>query len=152
MQPLKAVPDTPVTSKEPLEGRTYTEIIKDLKKELPEKMLETKKQGGATLTFIPWHGVVRILDYYAPGWEGEVKNIATTADRIFVTYTVTIHASDRSVTREATGTELLKEPVPKNPTLMRELAYGDPSSNAESMAFRRAAAKHGLGLYLYYAN
>jgi hypothetical protein len=35
---------------------------------------------------------------------------------------------------------------------MRELAYGDPSLNAESMAFRRAAAKHGLGLYLYYAN
>jgi hypothetical protein len=152
MQPLKAVPDTPKPSQEPLEGRPYAEIIKDLKKELPEKMLETKKQGGATLTFIPWHGVVRILDYYAPGWEGEVKNIATTADRIFVTYTVTIHASDRSVTREATGTELLKEPVPKNPTLMRELAYGDPSSNAESMAFRRAAAKHGLGLYLYYAN
>jgi hypothetical protein len=152
MQPLKAVPDTPQPSKEPLEGRTYAEIIKDLKKELPEKMLETKKQGGATLSFIPWHGVVRVLDYYAPGWEGEVKSVTTTADRIFVTYAVTIHASDRSVTREATGTEVLKEPVPKNPTLMRELAYGDPSSNAESMAFRRAAAKHGLGLYLYYAN
>ncbi len=30
-----------------------------------------------------------------------------------------------------------------------ELAYGDPSSNAESMAFRRAAAKFGLGLYFY---
>jgi hypothetical protein len=30
-----------------------------------------------------------------------------------------------------------------------ELAYGDPSSNAESMAFRRAAARFGLGLYLY---
>jgi len=31
----------------------------------------------------------------------------------------------------------------------REIAYGDPSSNAESMAFRRACAKFGLGLYLY---
>jgi hypothetical protein len=80
------------------------------------------------------------------------SSLHSFADRIFVTYTVTIHASDRSVTREATGTEVLKEPVPKNPTQMRELAYGDPSSNAESMAFRRAAAKHGLGLYLYYAN
>jgi len=30
-----------------------------------------------------------------------------------------------------------------------ELAYGDPSSNAESMAFRQATAKFGLGLYLY---
>ncbi|QYO62305.1 hypothetical protein [Leptolyngbya sp. 7M] len=33
-----------------------------------------------------------------------------------------------------------------------ELAYGDPSSNAESMAFRRAAARFGLGLYLYSKN
>jgi hypothetical protein len=28
-------------------------------------------------------------------------------------------------------------------------SYGDSSSNAESMALRRAAAKFGLGLYLY---
>jgi hypothetical protein len=28
-------------------------------------------------------------------------------------------------------------------------SYGDPSSNAESMALRRAAAKFGLALYLY---
>jgi hypothetical protein len=27
--------------------------------------------------------------------------------------------------------------------------YGDPSSNAEAMALKRAAAKFGLGLYLY---
>jgi len=28
-------------------------------------------------------------------------------------------------------------------------SYGDPQSNAESMAFRRAAARFGLGLHLY---
>jgi hypothetical protein len=28
--------------------------------------------------------------------------------------------------------------------------YGDPSSNAEGMALKRAAAKFGLGLYLYH--
>jgi hypothetical protein len=27
--------------------------------------------------------------------------------------------------------------------------YGDPSSNAEAMALKRAASKFGLGLYLY---
>jgi len=34
--------------------------------------------------------------------------------------------------------------------MMEELrGYGDPSSNAEAMALKRAAAKFGLGLYLY---
>lgn len=54
--------------------------------------------------------------------------------------------------REATGTEELKELTTDKTTgetITRELAYGDPSSNAESMAFRRAAARFGLGLYLY---
>jgi hypothetical protein len=45
------------------------------------------------------------------------------------------------VYREATGTE--EEPDDD------QQMYGDPSSNAESMALRRAAAKFGLGLYLY---
>jgi hypothetical protein len=31
-------------------------------------------------------------------------------------------------------------------------SYGDASSNAESMSLRRAAAKFGLGLYLYDQN
>jgi hypothetical protein len=40
--------------------------------------------------------------------------------------------------REATG----YEPLPVK-------GYGDPTSTAESMALRRAAAKIGLCLYLY---
>jgi hypothetical protein len=47
---------------------------------------------------------------------------------------------------EAFGTERLfdmKDGVP------REIPYGDPSSNAESQAFRRACANFGLGLDLY---
>lgn len=140
----------PTSVKAPLALRNYEEIVADLKNEIIPSMLETKTQGGAKLTFIPWYNAVRLLDYYAQGWEGHVKEMVVTGDRLFLTYALTIHALDRSVTREATGTETLKEPVPKNPGQMRELAYGDPSSNAESMAFRRAAAKHGLGLYLYY--
>jgi mRNA interferase HigB len=42
------------------------------------------------------------------------------------------------VWREATGYEPLNVK-----------GYGDPTSNAESMALRRAAAKFGLCLYLY---
>ncbi len=83
-----------------------------------------------------------------------------------ITYRITIHAAEGAFSREATGTELLKEDkeiwlgekpnqyplkddLGRVATESRDLAYGDPSSNAESMAFRRAAAKFGLGLYLY---
>lgn len=67
-----------------------------------------------------------------------------TSDRLFLVGRLTIQTSEGFVMRESTGTELLKRDGGES-----ELAYGDPSSNAESMAFRRAAAKFGLGLYLY---
>jgi len=86
--------------------------------------------------------------------------------RFFLPGRLTIPTAEGNIYREATGTELLKEDkdvwIGEKPnrqklkddlgrpvTESRELAYGDPSSNAESMAFRRAAARFGLGLYLY---
>lgn len=62
----------------------------------------------------------------------------TTHERIFLIGRLTIPTSEGKISREASGTELLNCS-----------SYGDPSSNAESMAFRRACAKFGLGLYLY---
>lgn len=142
--------------------RAIADILADLAKPVPDRFLDTRQQGSATLTYIPWYTVAKLLDYYAPGWEGTVTQMHTTRDRIFVTYRLTIHAQEGSFTREATGTELLKEdkPIKQNGKVLKdeqgnaimkrvELAYGDPSSNAESMAFRRAAAKFGLGLHLY---
>jgi hypothetical protein len=67
---------------------------------------------------------------------------------LFLTGRLTIPTAEGTLYREATGTEELKEINPKTGEI-RELVYGDPSSNSESMAFRRAAAKFGLGLYLY---
>jgi hypothetical protein len=144
-------------------------IIEALSRPLPESMLKTRKQGGANLAYIPWHTVNRILDKYAPGWTWEITNTVTTTDRFIITGRITIPAQEGNIYREATGTELLKEdkPVmvekPGHPdrrialtddlgrTVLepKEIAYGDVSSNAEGMAFRRCAARFGLGLYLY---
>lgn len=144
-------------------------MIEKLSRELPPSLTETKRKGGSKITFIPWHTANKILDKYAPGWTWEITNTVVTSDRIFVTGRLTIPAVEGNIHREASGTELLKEdkpvmiPNPADPrtkialvddlgrTMLepRELAYGDPSSNAESMAFRRAAARFGLGLYLY---
>lgn len=82
---------------------------------------------------------------------------------------MSLPAAEGNIYREGIGTELLKENkevwIGEKPnrqllkdefdrpiTEPKELAYGDPSSNAESMAFRRAAARFGLGLYFYNKN
>ncbi len=129
-----------------------SEIIKMLSRTLPDKLLEKKKVGGTQIVFLSWKYIPPILDKYARGWSWEITHLQTTSDRIFLVGRLTIPTADGLVWREATGTECLKEVKTDKVTgemIEREIAYGDPSSNAESMAFRRACAKFGLGLYLY---
>lgn len=57
-------------------ARPLTEILADLAP-LPQRFLATRKQGKTELTYIPWHHVNRLLDYFAPGWSGEVTKIVT---------------------------------------------------------------------------
>ena len=141
MQSSPQLPNLTVVEDKPLHlqyARPLNEILTDLSKPVPKRFLAQRKQGGTTLTYIPWHHVNRLLDFYSPGWEGAVTKIITTSDRVFVVYKLTIHAEEGAFSREATGTELLNCS-----------SYGDPTSNAESMAFRRSAARFGLGLGLY---
>jgi hypothetical protein len=132
---LQAVPDESPYKEY---RRPIAVILADLSKPIPKKYLDTRKQGTKILTFVPWFNVAKLLDRCAPGWEGSITHIEQIGDRLVLTYRLTIHAQESSFTREATGQESLNC-----------ASYGDPSSNAESMAFRRAAAKFGLGLYLY---
>ncbi len=86
-----------------------TEILADLSKPVPKRFIEQRKQGGVMLDYIPWYNVCKLLDYYAPGWHGQIKQMITTSDRLFLTYALTLEAAEGSFTREATRTELLKE-------------------------------------------
>jgi hypothetical protein len=145
---------------------TLKQIITALSRPLPNSLLETRRQGGANIPYISWHNVNKVLDKYAPGWNWSIQKMELSSDRIFLVGRLSIPTVEGLVYREATGTELLKEDkqiwIGEKPnqqplkddlgriiTEPKELAYGDPSSNAESMAFRRAAARFGLGLYLY---
>ena len=118
--------------------RPITDILADLAKPIPPRYLATRKQGGTILTYLPWHTCCKLLDRCAPGWDYSVGNVTTTSDRIFITARLTLRAEEGDISRDATGTELLNCG-----------SYGDPSSNAESMALRRCAAKFGLARYLY---
>jgi hypothetical protein len=134
-QTIHAV-EEPATQPAPL--RSITAIVADLSKPLPERHLRTRKQGGQSLTYIEWHMAIKYLDHFAPGWSCVVRNISQIGGRCVVTVRISIPCLEGIISREATGTE------------DEELkGYGDPSSNAEAMALKRAAAKFGLGLYLY---
>ena len=126
---------------------TLKQIEEQLSKPLPATLLSSRTQQGKKITYISWHTVNRILSKYCPGWTWEIRNIGQSSDRIFLNGRLTIPTAEGNVYREATGTEELKRRDKDGESV--ELAYGDPSSNAESMALRRAAAKFGLGLYLY---
>jgi len=133
--------------------RPIAEIIADLSKPIPNKYLAQRKQGGSNLTYLPWFRCVTLLDRCTGGhWDYAVTQMHTTSDRLILTARITIHAEEGSFSREATGTETLKEEFFDKETKtkkIREWAYGDVSSKSESMALRRCASKFGLGLYLY---
>lgn len=118
--------------------RSIEEIIVDLSKPIPRRLLRSKTVGGQKILFLPWHTAVRFLDLYAPGWSYEIRHLTGIGGKLVLVSRISIPCAEGLVYREATGQE--DEDVDK---------YGDSSSNAESMSLRRAAAKFGLGLGLY---
>ena len=126
---------------------SLAQIEAALSRQLPASMLESKTIKGQKIPFISWTTAAKILSKYAPGWQWRVIEIKAYGGRLFLIGELSIPTSDGMTTRQASGTETLQE-LDRDGN-WREISYGDPSSNAESMAFRRAAAKFGLGLYLY---
>ena len=118
--------------------RNITEIIADLSKPIPRRLLRSKTVGGQKILFLPWHTAVKFLDLYAPGWSYEIRHLTGIGGKLILVSRISIPCAEGVVYREATGQE--DEGVEK---------WGDSSSNAESMSLRRAAAKFGLGLGLY---
>lgn len=121
--------------------RSIRDIVKDLSKPVAKRHLRTRKQGGKEIKYIAWHDAVKYLDHYAPGWNYEIRSIDSIGGKLILTVRLSVLCLEGIVYREATGQE--SEDLE---------SYGDPSSNAESMALRRASAKFGLGLYLYDQN
>lgn len=118
--------------------RSIADIINDLSKPIPPRLLKSKTVGGQKIQFIPWYTAIKFLDLYAPGWNYEVRQLTEVGNKLILVARISIPCAEGLVYREATGQE--DEEV---------RGYGDSSSNSESMALRRAAAKFGLGLGLY---
>jgi len=123
--------------------RPLESILENLRQPIPKRFIQTKPQknkGGKNinLKFCTWYNVIRILEARAPGFEYDCTPYFDQ-NKTVVKATITIHGSDGSLSRSALGLESSAVD-----------SWGDPTSNASSMALRRAAAEFGLGLHLYY--
>ncbi len=118
--------------------RSIQDIVKDLTKPVAKRHLRVRRQGGKEIGYIAWHDAIKYLDHYAPGWNYEIRSMNSIGGKLIIVIRLSVPCLEGIVFREATGQEDEEKDT-----------YGDSSSNAESMALRRAAAKFGLGLYLY---
>jgi hypothetical protein len=118
--------------------RGIQDIIADLSKPIPRRLLKTKTVGGQKIHFLPWHKAIKFLDLYAPGWTYEIRHLTGIGGKLVLVARITIPCAEGLIYREATGQE--DEDI---------TGWGDSSSNAEAQALKRTAAKFGLGLYLY---
>lgn len=120
---------------------TITEILAKFSNPFTEyieqKPVYSKGSKSGSVDYIPWFSLCEILDTHAPGWEWDIT-CDYHGDRTVVIGKLTIHGSDRSISRSATGNE------DSNCG-----SFGDPCSNAEAMAMRRCCAKFGIGRYLW---
>lgn len=132
------MPEKKESRTEPVPLRSIVDIIADLSKPLPVRFLKTKPVKNTELVFIPWYHVVRLLDHFATGWSYDISYQGHAGKIVIEKATISIPCLEGVVSRSAIGSE--DDAV---------TGYGDPTSNSESMALRRAAAKFGLGLYLY---
>lgn len=125
--------------------RPLVEILRDLNKRIPDNIIKTSSPGPhddktTATTFIPWYQANRMLSFYAPGWCGEIRDVIFSDNGgVTVVYRVTIRGSDGEAHRESTGT-----------VSSSDVQIVDPVAAAEEIAFCRACARFGLGLYLYH--
>ncbi|XWS44554.1 hypothetical protein CRYUN_Cryun15aG0056200 [Craigia yunnanensis] len=119
--------------------RPLVEILRDLNKRIPDNIINPPISSSSS-TFIPWYHANRMLSFYAPGWCGEVRDVIFADNgTITVVYRLTIRGSDGEAHRESTGT-----------VTSSDVNIVDPVAAAEEIAFCRACARFGLGLYLYH--
>lgn len=119
--------------------RPLAELREDLAKPVPARLLETKRLSGNEITYVPWYRAQKILDHYTRGyWSYRIASKEQIGDDFCITVEIIVHCQEGAFTRQGTGREE-----------MGVSGFGDTQSNAESMAFRRACAKFGLGLNLY---
>ncbi|KAK4270495.1 hypothetical protein QN277_023525 [Acacia crassicarpa] len=117
--------------------RPIADILSDLNKRIPDNIVKTDVHGNP---LIPWYHANRMLNLYAPGWDGQIYDVVFSNDgSVTVIYIITVIGSDGGMQRMSTGTVYPSDGL-----------IGDPVAVAEELAFCKACVRFGLGLYLYH--
>ena len=116
------------------------EILNNLAQPVPKDSIRQKTLKGTKIDYIAWYDLCDLLDERCgiDSWSWSIKDVTQISNRLTLTGVLTIYGEDKTLTREATGTEEVDCS-----------SYGDPSSNAEAMALRRCCSKFGLGRDLW---
>jgi hypothetical protein len=142
--------------KQALDLQPIAVIQHRLSQPIKARHIAIKEVDGTKMAYISWHMVCQYLDYLAPGWTwtdltNEVIRTPElpTAGIVVTTGTLTIVSNEGGhilrTARQGRGLEVL---ITKK-ELEGKRRFGDPMSNSESMALRRAAAKFGLAREWY---
>lgn len=131
------------TQTKKVERRSIADIMDDFPSMPPKDWIKSKpatgRKGSDRLYFVPWYRVQKAVNAAAHGHVSYTVMDRTISDGyVWMTVRITVHALEGSFHRDGTGICALKN-----------TPYGDPQSNAESMAFRRAAARFGFAIDLY---
>jgi hypothetical protein len=118
-------------------ARPLSEIQADLVRPLPDNFLSWMKKGGTWIPYVSWADVNLVLDYIAPGWSCDVTE-NQVGERVVVKCSLTLMCAEGNITRSSLGSDELADEH-----------FGGPLPEAEAQAFKRAAARFGLTLYLY---
>lgn len=118
--------------------RNTEETLAELNRPIDPRHFKTRKQGSATLNYVPWATLARHLHHRAPGWCWEVQTVQEVGAAVVVTGRLSIPTTDGLLHYSAVASEPL------------ESASKAPAAEvAASSCLRRAAALAGLGLELW---
>ncbi|MBG0747939.1 MAG: hypothetical protein I4E98_15330, partial [Planktothrix agardhii KL2] len=83
-------------------NRPFLDIQRDLYRKVPDSYYQFKSKGNTQIIYLPWELLSCCMDYITPGWEKSIS-LNQIGERVTVECTVTIHSSDGSFKRTATG-------------------------------------------------
>ncbi len=117
---------------------SYLEIQKRLAEAIPFELVFEKERGGKSFPYMNITDCTDLLDERAGVWECSVISEGERGNEYMIVVEISILAAEGWIKRQDVGISTLNHS-----------GYGDTSSNAYAMAFKRAASKHGLGRELW---
>ena len=115
--------------------RSTAETLAELNRPIDKRHYKTRKQGSATLNYVPWPILAKHLHFRAPGWNWEIQDVKQIGESVCITGRLTIPTTDGLLHYSGDASEILNGK-----------SMAPAIESAASSALRRACGLCGLGL------